>query len=127
MKRILSYLLPLKKRLAVGFAIKVIGTVAELFIPFLLTHILKNVIVTESTRAIVFYGVLMAVCALIAAVGNVIANRMAAKTTMLFSTEMRRELFAKTIGLSARDTDRYTPYPLWSHASPLTPTTSKTL
>ena len=108
MKRILKYLAPFKKRLTVGFIIKVTGTVAELFIPFLLTYILDNVIETEKIGSIVFYGVLMAICALIAAVGNIVANRMAAKTTMLFSTEMRKELFSKTIGLSARATDSYT-------------------
>lgn len=108
MKRILKYLAPFKKRLTVGFIIKVTGTVAELFIPFLLTYILDNVIETEKIGSIVFYGVLMTICALIAAVGNIVANRMAAKTTMLFSTEMRKELFSKTIGLSASATDSYT-------------------
>lgn len=108
MKRILKYLAPFKKRLTVGFIIKVTGTVAELFIPFLLTYILDNVIETEKIGSIVFYGVLMAICALVAAVGNIVANRMAAKTTMLFSTEMRKELFNKTIGLSASATDSYT-------------------
>ncbi|MBQ4648971.1 MAG: ABC transporter ATP-binding protein [Clostridia bacterium] len=108
MKRILKYLAPFKKRLTVGFIIKVTGTVAELFIPFLLTYILDNVIETEKIGSIVFYGVLMAICALVAAVGNIVANRMAAKTTMLFSTKMRKELFNKTIGLSASATDSYT-------------------
>jgi ATP-binding cassette subfamily B protein len=50
----------------------------------------------------------MAVCALIAGLGNIIANRMAAKTTMLFATQMRKNLFSKTLYLSARSTDRFT-------------------
>ena len=61
MKRILSYLLPYKKRLLLGFSIKVTGTVAELFIPFLMTHILENVIVTEQLSQVVYYGVIMLV------------------------------------------------------------------
>jgi len=92
----------------VGISVKVIGTLAELMIPFLLSHILENVIVTNSIRGIVLYGVLMAVFAFIACIGNIIANRMAAKTTMIFSTEMRRNLFLKTLSLSARSTDRFT-------------------
>jgi len=44
----------------------------------------------------------------IACLGNIIANRMAAKTTMLFATRMRRELFSKTLHLSARSTDSFT-------------------
>lgn len=108
MKWILSYLKPLRSRLALGTSVKVIGTLAELIIPFLLSHILENVIETNNANNILLYGALMAVCAVIACVGNIVANRMAAKTTMLFSSRMRRELFAKTLNLSARSTDRFT-------------------
>ena len=79
MKRILLYLKPLKKRLVIGLFIKILGTVAELFIPFILSYILENVIITKDPNKIIFYGVIMAFCALIAGAGNIIANRMAAK------------------------------------------------
>ena len=108
MNWIAAILKPLKKRIAVGITIKVIGTVVELFIPFLLSYILENVIETNHMGSIVFYGVLMALCALAACVGNIVANRMAAKTTMLFATRMRKELFAKTLHLTARSTDSFT-------------------
>lgn len=108
MKWVLSYLKPLRSRIAVGTSVKVIGTVAELIIPFLLSHILENVIESNNVNNILLYGSLMALCALIACVGNIIANRMAARTTMLFSSRMRRELFSKTLNLSARNTDRFT-------------------
>ena len=108
MKWILSYLKPLRMRMTVGFIIKVIGTVAELFIPFLLTYILENVIETGDIKKIVLYGVFMALFALTAGLGNIIANRMAAKVTMIFASQMRRELFSKTLHLSARSTDKFT-------------------
>ena len=108
MKWIFEYLKPLRSRIAVGITIKTIGTLAELFIPFLLSHILENVIERNNIKEIIFYGCVMAVCAVTACLGNIIANRMAAKTTMLFSTQMRKNLFAKTLGLSARSTDRFT-------------------
>ena len=108
MKWVLKYLYPIRKRIAVGIGVKTLGTLAELFIPFLLTHILDNVINSGSVTRILLYGVLMAACALIAAVGNVVANRMAAKSTMLFATRMRKELFSKTLHLSARNTDKFT-------------------
>lgn len=108
MKWIFTYLKPLFSRIAVGISIKMVGTIAELFIPFLLSHILENVIKTNDMGQIIFYGVFMAFCAFIACLGNIIANRMAAKTTMLFSTRMRRDLFSKTLHLSARSTDRFT-------------------
>ena len=108
MKWVLSYLKPLRARITVGVIIKIIGTVAELIIPFLLSYILENVIESNDIGRIVFYGVLMAVCAVVACLGNVIANRMAAKTTMMFSTQMRKNLFSKTLYLSSRSTDRFT-------------------
>ena len=108
MRWVFNYLKPLGKRIAVGITIKAIGTVAELMIPFLLTYILNNVIETENSGKIVLFGVIMAFCGVVACLGNIIGNRMAAKTTMLFSTRMRETLFSKTLFLSARSTDKFT-------------------
>ena len=108
MKRILSYLKPFKKRMAAGLTVKVVGTVAELLLPFILTHILENVIVTSDVSKIVFFGVIMVLCSGVACAGNIIANRMAAWVTTKFSVEMRKELFSKTLYLSAADTDSFT-------------------
>ena len=108
MKWIFTHLKPLRARIAKGVTLKFIGTLAELFIPFLLSYILENVIETNNVQKILLFGGIMAVCAVIACVGNITANRMASKTTMLFSTGMRRDLFSKTLYLSARSTDRFT-------------------
>ena len=108
MKWVFGYLKSLKLRIAIGTTIKVIGTLAELMIPFLLSYILEHVIDDNSVGKIIFFGVLMLLCAVIASLGNIIANRMAAKTTMLFATDMRRDLFSKTLNLSARTTDKFT-------------------
>lgn len=108
MKHILSYLKPFRLRMAVGLSIKVLGTVAELILPYILTHILENVIVTLDIGSVVYYGVLMIICSVVACVGNIIANRMASRVTTDFTRTMRSELFTKTLYLSARDTDRFT-------------------
>ena len=108
MKWVFTYLKPLRSRITAGTTVKVIGTVAELIIPFLLSYILENVIDTNDASKIIFFGVLMALFAVIACFGNIIANRMAAKTTMMFSTRMRKDLFSKTLHLSARSTDSFT-------------------
>ena len=91
-----------------GFSIKVSGTVAELFLPYILTHILDNVIVTLAVEKVVYYGVIMIICAALACIGNITANRMAAKVSKDFSKKMRKDLFAKTLYLSSSDTDRFT-------------------
>lgn len=108
MKWVFTYLKPLGRRITVGITVKVIGTIAELIIPFLLSYMLENVIESNNAGRMVLYGILMAICAIVACLGNIIANRMAAKTTMRFSTRMRKDLFSKTLFLSARSTDRFT-------------------
>ncbi len=90
-----------------GFAIKTAGTVAELMIPYILTHILENVI-GKSVRDILLWGGLMVVCSVIACVCNIIANRMAARVSRNFAESMRKDLFIKTLRLSASQTDKFT-------------------
>ncbi|MBQ3531709.1 MAG: ABC transporter ATP-binding protein [Oscillospiraceae bacterium] len=107
MKFFIKYLAPFKNRMALGFSIKVAGTVAELFLPYILTHILDNVIGTLRVEKVVFWGVVMIICAGAACAGNIVANRMAAKTSKDFSKKMRKDLFEKTLYLSAADTDRF--------------------
>ena len=108
MRWMLAYLSPLRRRIAVGITVKIVGTVSELLIPFLLSYILEHVIIGNRIGDILLYGALMALCALVACLGNIIANRMAARTTMLFSARMRRDLFSRTLLLSARSTDAFT-------------------
>ena len=108
MNWIFKYLKSLKGRIAIGTVIKTTGTLAELMIPFLLSYILEHVITSNEIKRILFFGAIMAVCAVIASLGNIIANRMAAKTTMIFSTHMRKDLFSKTLHLSPRSTDHFT-------------------
>ena len=92
----------------VGLSIKIAGTVVELLLPLILTHILEQVIVTESITDILGWGVIMILVAAAALACNIIANRMAARVTNDCSRRMRRELFGKMMRLSASDTDRVT-------------------
>ena len=108
MKTVFKYLLPFKYKMSVGLTVKIIGTVVELFLPYILSHILKNVVVEQSIQKILFWGVLMIVCALLACLCNIWANRMAAKVSRIFSENVRRDLFDKTLRLSARKADEFT-------------------
>ncbi len=107
MKRLLKYLNGLYSKMTYGFIIKTIGTVVELMLPYILSHILKNVI-GRSITDILFWGGLMILCSVIACVFNIIANRMAAGVSRVFAENMRKELFIKTLRLSAAQTDKFT-------------------
>lgn len=107
MKTILKYLRPYLGRMGLGFLIKTSGTVSELMLPYILSYILKDVI-TRSMGDIIFWGCMMILFSGLARVLNIIANRMAAKVSKIFAEEMRRDLFLKTLRLSAAQTDRFT-------------------
>lgn len=108
MKTVLKYIKPYYLRMLWGLTIKIAGTVVELFIPYILTHILENVIYTSNVKKIVFWGFMMMLCAGCACIFNIIANRMASKVSNDFSEILRRDLFAKTLRLSAAQTDAFT-------------------
>lgn len=107
MKTLLKYLAPFYSRMVFGFIIKTAGTVSELMIPYILSHVLENVIEKE-IKDILFWGGLMVFCSAFACTLNIIANRMAAKVSKNFAESMRKDLFYKTLKLSAAQTDRFT-------------------
>ncbi len=108
MKTILRYLQPFYRRMGLGLGIKITATLAELALPYILSHILKNVIVTQSISMILRWGLLMILFSGLACVLNITANRMAARVSRNFSETVRRELFTRTLSLSAAQTDRFT-------------------
>ena len=108
MKFLLKYLKPFFGIMTVGIIIKVLGTVVELFIPLILTHILDNVVITERISEIIFWGVMMLLCAAAACVFNIWANRMAAKVSRRFSERVRNDLFSRTMRLSSAQVDAFT-------------------
>ena len=108
MKFLGKYLSPFKRKMALGLSIKVAGTVVELFLPLILTHILENVIGKMNITRVILFGILMIFCALTACVCNIVANRMASKVSRDFSERMRMDLFERIMYLSSKDTDSFT-------------------
>lgn len=108
MKTVISYLLAYKFRMLLGFLLKISGTLAELVLPLIMAHMIDNVVPTRSVTALTLWGILMLACAVAALVGNVTANRMASKVAHDTTQRLRADLFAKTLSLSASQTDRAT-------------------
>ncbi len=107
MKTLLKYLKAYYGRMVLGFIIKTVGTLSELMIPYILSHVLENVI-EKKVQDILLWGGLMILCSALACLLNIIANRMAAKVSKNFAESMRKDLFFKTLKLSAAQTDRFT-------------------
>ena len=107
MKTVLKYLKGFYLKMTLGFIIKTLGTLAELTLPLILSHILKNVI-GEDIYQIVLWGSAMIVFSSVACVLNIVANRMAANVSRNFARDLRKDLFYKTLTLSAKKTDQFT-------------------
>lgn len=108
MKCIIRYLRPFYSAMAFGLTIKLFATLVELALPYILQHILDNVVPQASVSRILFWGALMVVCAALALIGSVTANRMASRVARDSARAIRHDLFSKTMHLTARQTDRFT-------------------
>ncbi|MBE5948278.1 MAG: ABC transporter ATP-binding protein [Lachnospiraceae bacterium] len=109
MKKVFKhYLRPHYFRMSIGLIIKFIGTIMDLFIPYILAHIIDNVIPTGKTGSIVFWGSIMLVCAIFAVSFNIIANQKAARVARDTTEVIRHDLFSRIMNLSNKQTDYFT-------------------
>lgn len=107
MKRLFTYLKDSKTAIAIGTAIKIVGTMMDLFIPYVLAHLLDNVVPAKSLSRAFFWGGAMIVFSVLAFVMNVLANRMASLVACDTTRALRHDLFAKISYLSSEKTDRF--------------------
>lgn len=105
MKEVLKYLRPYLFRISIGMTIKIIGTLMDLVIPWILAYIINEV---SDPKEMIFLGLIMVVCALVGLFGNIIANAMAAKVGKLFTTALRHDVFTKINELSLSQVDNLT-------------------
>ena len=108
MKLFLKYLKPYRGYIALALSIKTAATLIELVIPSILSHILDTVVPTGKISNIIMWGVAMIICAVLACVGNVTANRMASRTARSTTEKIRHTLFERIMSLSARQIDEFT-------------------
>ena len=80
----------------------------DLFIPWILAYVIDSVIPVGSLQLIFAWGGVMLVCSILAVSFNIIANRMASRVASDATQIIRHDLFAKTMYLSARQTDAFT-------------------
>lgn len=102
------YLRPYVRRMCFGLSIKLMGTVMDLLLPYILAYLIDVIAPLRDRRQTVFWGVIMAVCALLAVALNIIANRMASAVARDTTRSLRHDLFARIAWLSNRQVDGYT-------------------
>lgn len=111
MKRLFSYLKPLRGFLTLTIFIKIIGTVMDLVIPWILGTILDEIVpqcTADDLSPVFLWGGLMLLCSLIAFVGSTVANRFSSKAAKIVVGKMRIDAFSKILTLSRHQADTFT-------------------
>ncbi len=108
MKRVLTYLKPYIARMTFGFIIKVLGTLMDLGLPWILAYILDEIIPLKKVAFILYWGLAMVGLSVGARTFNIIANRMAAKVARNATRNLRHDLFEKILSLSGTQMDLFT-------------------
>ncbi len=108
MKHVLRYVRPFFGKMMLGFTFKFGGTIMDLFLPMLLSTIIDDIVPTGNRKNIYLAGLLMLVCSILAILGNITANRMAARVARDTTEKIRNDLFARISYLSARQLDAFT-------------------
>lgn len=108
MKKIMHYLRPYVSLMCLGLTIKFIGTLMDLALPWILSYIIDDVVPRGSKTGIFLWGGVMILCAAVSILGNISANRIAAKVSRNTTEHIRHDLFVRTMRLSCAQTDRFT-------------------
>ena len=97
--------------------IKLLGTMTELSLPYILEYMIDHVVPAGSMRNVILWGLLMFVAAFFCRQFNVMANRRAINNAHRVSFDVRQALFKKTANLSG---DRFDSFGLPSLISRMT-------
>lgn len=107
MREIFRYLKPHVPKMLVGFLFKFTGTLVELFIPMILSYIIDDVVPTGNITLVYWWGGAMLLCAVMALINNIVANRMASAVAREATRSIRHDLFSKISYLSSRQIDDF--------------------
>ncbi len=98
----------MKKHLPLIFLaifIKLLGTVTELLLPYILEHIIDDIVPLGSLKDVLLWGSFMFLTAVLCRTLNVMANKRTVDNAHNVSYEIRQDLFEKTINLSGPQFD----------------------
>ena len=107
MRMILQYLKPHRAGMLAGFIIKVLGTFADLGLPWVLAYILDSVVPLGKVSYVLLWGLVMTAFAVAARLLNIKANRMASHVARDMIEVVRHDLFEKIMLLSGTQTDTF--------------------
>ena len=94
-------------RICVSMSVKTVASLGELMIPYILQHMIDEVVPLGEAGLVVLWGQLMVAAALAVRQGNVFANRTAVAVARDCAEHIRQDLFVQTTRLSGGQIDRF--------------------
>lgn len=91
--------------MVIGTVIKVAGSMGELMIPYVLEHMIDNVVPGKQVQEVLIWGGIMIALTILVRQLNITANRMAVRVSKDSNYDIRRDLFRKSLNLSGRQVD----------------------
>ena len=95
-------------RIGLSVSVKLLASVLELLIPYILEHIIDRVVPGGRVGPVVGWGALMVVVALLVRQTNIFANMTAVSVSRDCIEQLRQDLFVRTAHLSGSQTDAFT-------------------
>lgn len=105
MRFIWRYLRKYKWMIVLVVTVKLAGSIGDLLIPYVLEHMIDNIVPLNDASKILGWGIVMILLAIAVRAANVMANRRATLVAKESTYELRRDLFWKTLNLSGSQID----------------------
>lgn len=107
MKFIYRYIKPIGLQIIFVLILKTVASFMELLIPYVLEHIIDDVVLENSVVKVIVWGLIMIALAILTRAVNVFANRHAVENATGCILDIRRDLFKKTMNLSGEVFDDF--------------------
>lgn len=107
MKLIFRYMGKYKLSIFFGMLLKLLATLSELMIPYILEHLIDEVVPLGQLGQVLVWGFLMIVTAIVTRQLNAWANRRGVENAHNVSYDVRQDLFTKTANLSGSQFDAF--------------------
>ena len=107
MKRYKKYIMPYKSAFICGPILMLTEVAGEIALPKMMSLIINNGVANKDMGYIIWMGIAMVLTALIMAGGGIGAAYFAAKASICFTTDLRRDVFAKVQQFSFKNIDDF--------------------
>ena len=104
---IFRFMKPYVKTIILAIFLKFSSTIFELLLPYILEHLVDDIVPLGIMSKVMLWGSLMFLTAVVAWACNVSANRTAINNAHKVSYDVRQQLFVKTMNLTGRQFDEF--------------------